>query len=126
MYLTSVKVVLENPGLPLGLTSIPLGCKRKIIQTLMIIFSPVTILLLRMQYQLVVKKRERLQEKQNPYLFGEFCRLRYHPYLYKTPSSDFGQQFMLPWQIIMVNQFTIVIMSTFDLHHIPPNVSSNT
>ena len=39
------------------------------------IFSPLTILLLRLQYQLVLKKKERVQELQNKNLIGEFNRL---------------------------------------------------
>ena len=75
MIITSIQTAAYDPGLPLGLSNLPLGCKRKTFQTLMSIFFPFTILLLRLQHQIVQKKRERILELQNPYLIMEFNRL---------------------------------------------------
>ena len=75
MLLTSIQVAIKNPGLPLGLSDITPGWKKKIVQTLLMVFFPVTILLLRLQQQLTLKKRERIQDGQNYYLLGEFDRL---------------------------------------------------
>ena len=75
MIITSIQTAANDPGLPLGLTYLPPGCKRKTFQILMSIFFPFTILLLRLQHQIVQKKRERILELQNPYLIREFNRL---------------------------------------------------
>ena len=75
MIITSIQTAAYDPGLPLGVSNLPPGCKRKIFQTLMSIFFPFTILLLRLQHQIVQKKRERILELQNPYLIMEFNRL---------------------------------------------------
>ena len=75
MLLTSIQIAIENPGLPLGLSDITPGWKKKSIQAVLMVFFPVTILLLRLQQQLTLKKRERIQDGQNYYLLGEFDRL---------------------------------------------------
>ena len=75
MIITSIQTAAYDPGLPLGLLNLPPGCKRKTFQILMSIFFPFTILLLRLQHQIVQKKRERILELQNPYLIIEFNRL---------------------------------------------------
>ena len=75
MIITSIQTAAYDPGLPLGLPNLPPGCKRKTLQILMSIFFPFTILLLRLQHQIVQKKRERILELQNPYLIREFNRL---------------------------------------------------
>ena len=75
MIITSIQTAANDPGLPLGLTYLPPGCKRKTYQILMSIFFPFTILLLRLQHQIVQKKRERILELQNPHLIMEFNRL---------------------------------------------------
>ena len=75
MIITSIQTAAYDPGLPLGLSNLPTGDKRDTFQILMSIFFPFTILLLRLQYQIVQKKRERILELQNPYLFMEFNRL---------------------------------------------------
>ena len=66
---------MEAPGLPLGLATIPSGRKRKIIQTLIIAFFPINILIVRLRHQMALKKWEKVQELQNMDLFDEFCRL---------------------------------------------------
>ena len=75
MYIIGIQTAANDPGLPLGLTDISPGCKRKTIQILMMIFSPVTIILLKLQHQIIQKKREKLLEMQNKYLVSEFNKL---------------------------------------------------
>lgn len=72
---TAGQTAKEAPGFPLGLADIEPGWKRKTVQLMICIFSPLTIALLRLQYQLVLKKKERVQELQNKNLIGEFNRL---------------------------------------------------
>ena len=75
MVLTSIQTAIEAPGLPLGFAKISPGWKKKLFQGAIIIFSPITILLLRLQYQLTFKKWEKLQELQDEKKFDEFSRL---------------------------------------------------
>ena len=72
---TAGQTAIEAPGFPLGLADIEPGWKRKTVQLMICIFSPLTIALLRLQYQLTLKKKERVQELQNKNLIGEFNRL---------------------------------------------------
>ena len=75
MLMTTIQIAAETPGLPLGLSDIPSGWRRKIVQTFLIILFPFTILVLRLQHQMILRKRERVQELQNAYLIDEFNRL---------------------------------------------------
>ena len=75
MYIIGIQTAANDPELPLGLAVLPPGCKRKTIQTLMMIFSPVTIILLKLQHEIVQKKRAKLLEMQNKYLVSEFNKL---------------------------------------------------
>ena len=75
MYIIGIQTAANDPGLPLGLAAISPGCKRKTIQTLMMIFSPITIILLKLQHEIVQRKRAKILEKQNKYLVSEFNKL---------------------------------------------------
>ena len=75
MYIIGIQTTANDPELPLGLAAISPGCKRKTIQILMMIFSPITIILLKLQHQIVQRKREKILDKQNEYLVSEFNKL---------------------------------------------------
>ena len=73
MLITSVQIAMLNPGLPLGLSDVSPGYKRKTTQVFLIVFSPITILLLRLQHQIVLKKRENTLEMQQEYDIPYAC-----------------------------------------------------
>ena len=75
MLASSVQTAMETPGLPLGLADVPAGWKRRVLQVAIVIFFPITILLLRLQYQLTLKRWEVAKESQDYRFFGEFNRL---------------------------------------------------
>ena len=75
MVLTGIQTAIEAPGLPLGLAKISPGWKRKVLRGAIIIFSPITILLLRLRYQMTLKKWEKLKELQDENVFDEFSTL---------------------------------------------------
>ena len=75
IYIIGIQTAVNDPELPLGLAVISPGCKRKTIQTLMMIFSPITIILLKLQHQIIQRKRAKLLEMQNKYLISEFNKL---------------------------------------------------
>ena len=75
MYIIGIQTAVSDPALPLGLAVISPGSKRKTIQILMMIFSPITIILLKLQHEIVKRKREKLLEMQNKYLVSEFNKL---------------------------------------------------
>ena len=64
-----------NPGLPLGLNDILSGYKKKTIQVLLVVFSPITPLLLRLQHQTTLTKRENTLEMQHEYDMNECNKL---------------------------------------------------
>ena len=64
-----------NPGLPLGVHDILSGYKRKTIQIFLMVFSPITPLLMRLQHQIMLKKRENTLEMQHEYDINEFSKL---------------------------------------------------
>ena len=64
-----------NPGLPVGVHGILSGYKRKAIQVFLIVFSPITPLLLRLQHHITLKKRENTLEMQHKYDINEFSKL---------------------------------------------------
>ena len=61
ILLTSGQIAYEEPGLPFGYYTISLGKKRTCIQCLLVLFSPITLLLVRLQHEIVKKKWQRLQ-----------------------------------------------------------------
>ena len=75
MLLSSIQTAKETPALVLGMNTVSPGWKKKLLQTSIVIFSPVTILLMRLQYQMTLKKFEKLQELQNEKFFDEFSRI---------------------------------------------------
>ena len=75
MYLSSGQTALEAPGLPFGLVELPKGWTRTLLQLIMIILSPFTILLLRLQYELTLARWQLGKELQNENLINEFGQL---------------------------------------------------
>jgi hypothetical protein len=75
MYLSSSQTAIEAPGLPFGLVELPKGWTRTLLQLIMIILSPFTILLLRLQYELTLARWQLGKELQNESLFKEFGHL---------------------------------------------------
>ena len=75
MWSSSVKIALDAPEVPLGKDEIQPGCKKKAIQCVLMLGGPLTVLLVRLQYEMTVKKLERVQEMQNQHLFNEFNQL---------------------------------------------------
>ena len=62
ILLTSGQIAYEEPGLPFGYYTIPFGKKITCcIQFFIVIFSPITLLFVRLQHQIVKKKWQRLQ-----------------------------------------------------------------
>ena len=61
ILLTSGQIAFKEPGLPFGYYTISLGKKKTCIQCLLVLFSPITLLLVRLQHQIVKKKWQRLQ-----------------------------------------------------------------
>ena len=72
MLITSVQIAMLNPGLPLGLNDVSPGYKRKTIQVFLMVSFPITPLLLRLQHQIMLKKRENTLEMQHEYDISEF------------------------------------------------------
>ena len=75
MLITSVQTAMLNPGLPLGLNDILSGYKQKTIQVFIMVFFPFTPLLLRLQHQITLKKRENTLKMQHEYHFCEFNKI---------------------------------------------------
>ena len=75
MWSASVKIALDAPEIPLGIEEIQPGCKKKALQFVLILFGPLTVLLVRLQYEMTLKKFEMVQELQNEHLFNEFNQL---------------------------------------------------
>ena len=73
MLITSFQTAMLNPALPLN--DILSGYKKKTIQVFLMVFSPITPLLLRLQHRITLKKRENTLEMQHEYDFSEFNRL---------------------------------------------------
>ena len=66
---------MEAPGLPFGLLELPKGWTRTFLQLIMIMLSPITILLLRLQYELTLARWQLGKELQNENLINEFGHL---------------------------------------------------
>jgi hypothetical protein len=66
---------MEAPGLPFSLVELPKGWTRTFLQVIMIMLSPFTILLLRLQYELTLARWQVGKELQNENLFNEFGHL---------------------------------------------------
>ena len=64
-----------NSGLPMGVHDISSGYKRKTIQVFLMVFSPITPLLLRLQHQITLKKSGNTLELQHEYDMNEFSKL---------------------------------------------------
>ena len=75
MWSSSVKIAIDAPEIPLGIEEIQPGCKKKALQCVLILFGPLTVLLVRLQYEMTLKKFEMVQELQNEHLFNEFNQL---------------------------------------------------
>ena len=75
MWSASIKIGLDAPEVPLGIEEIQPGCKKKVIQCVLMLFGPLTVVLVRLQYLMTLKKFERVQELQNEHLFNEFNQL---------------------------------------------------
>ena len=56
MICSSVQTAIECPGLPLGLVDVPAGWSRRVLQVAVAVLSPITVLLLRLQFQLTQKR----------------------------------------------------------------------
>ena len=55
MICSSVQTGIECPGLPFGLADVPAGWRRRVLQVAVAVLSPITVLLLRLQFQLTQK-----------------------------------------------------------------------
>ena len=75
MWSASIKIGLDSPEVPLGIEEIQPGCKKKAIQCVLMLFGPLTVILVRLQYMMTLKKFERVQELQSEHLFKEFNQL---------------------------------------------------
>ena len=75
MWSASIKIALDAPEVPLGIEEIQSGGKKKAVQCVLMLFGPLTVLLVRLQYMMTLKKFERIQELQNQHHFNEFKRL---------------------------------------------------
>ena len=75
IYLTGLQIAIEGPGLVLGKNDIPSGYKRKLLQLAMVICSPITVFLIKMQYQIKIKKWKYLQGIENQVVMDEFRKL---------------------------------------------------
>jgi hypothetical protein len=75
MYLSSSQTAIEAPGLPFGLVALPKGWTRMFLQFFMILLSPLTILLIKLQYELTLARWQLGKELQNENLFNEFGHL---------------------------------------------------
>ena len=75
IYLTGLQIAIEGPELVLGKNDMPSGHTRKLLQLVLFIFSPITVLLLKMQYQLVIKRWKHLQKIENQDVLEEFIGL---------------------------------------------------
>ena len=75
MLITSVQTAMLNPGLPVGLNDILCGHKKKTVQLFLVVFSPITPLLLRLQHQTTLTKRENTLEMQHEYDMNECNKL---------------------------------------------------
>ena len=62
MWSASIKIGLDAPEAPLGIEEIELGCKKKAIQCVVMLFGPLTVVLVRLQYLMTLKKFERVQD----------------------------------------------------------------
>ena len=72
---SSIQIAIEAPGLPLGLATVAPGWKKKLLQTLIVLFAPITVLLFRLQYEMTSKKREKIQDLNNNRLYTQFRRM---------------------------------------------------
>ena len=77
MLITSVQIATLNPGLPFGLNGVSPGYKRKTIQVFLMVSFPITPLLLRLQHQIMLKKRENTLEMQHEWDISEFSELTF-------------------------------------------------
>lgn len=77
IYLTGLQIAIEGPGLVLGKHDIPSGHTRQLLQLVLFICSPITVLLLKMQYQLTIKTWKHLQKIENQDVMGEFIGLNF-------------------------------------------------
>ena len=75
ILLTSAQVAVEAPGLPFGRANIRPGRIKTMAQVLMVLLSPITLLLLRLQHGLIKEKWQLLKDTQNKHLLPEFNRL---------------------------------------------------
>ena len=76
-YLTGLQIAIEGPGLVLGKKDVPSGYKRKLLQLALVVCSPITVLALKMQYQLALQKWKRLQKIENQDVINEFRELNF-------------------------------------------------
>ena len=88
MWSASVKIALDAPEIPLGIEEIQPGCKKKVLQCALILFGPLTVLLVRLQYEMTLKKFERVQELQNEHLFNEFNHLSSRSKILENHKND--------------------------------------
>ena len=75
ILLTSAQIAVEAPGLPFGRADIRPGRIRTMAQVLMVLLSPITLLLVRLQHGLIKEKWQLLKDTQNKHLVPEFNRL---------------------------------------------------
>ena len=75
MWSASIKIGLDAPEVPLGIEEIQPGCKKKAIQCVLMLFGPLTVILVRLQYVMTLKKFESVQKLQSEHLFKEFNQL---------------------------------------------------
>ena len=75
MYLSSSQTAIEAPGLPFGCVDLPKDWTRTFLQLMMILFSPLTILMLRLQYELTLARWQLGKELHKENLIEEFGHL---------------------------------------------------
>ena len=75
ILLTCAQVAVEAPGLPFGRADIKPGQIRTMAQVLMVLLSPITLLLVRLQHGLIKEKWQLLKDTHNKHLLPELNRL---------------------------------------------------
>ena len=75
LLITSFQTAMLNPGLPFGFNDISPGYQRKAIQVSLIVFFPVTHLLLRLQHQITLKEMKNTLDMQHEYDTNKLSKL---------------------------------------------------
>ena len=75
MIFSSLRICFETPGLLIGRSSIPYGVCKWILQILILICPPLTILVVRIQHEIATKKFRKLKKMHSPLFSAELGRL---------------------------------------------------